>query len=1176
MKKELRTLIIEDSDDDTLLQVKHLEREGYKVDYLRVQTKDELEAALGKQEWDVVLSDFTMPHFSGTEALQLVRKKSKHLPFIFVSGTIGEDRAVEAMKNGANDYVLKDNLKRLAPSIERELRDTQLRIKSERAEKALLESETRLSLVFNNTSDMHVLMEVEPDEKLRMVAVNRSFFDSLKHLNIDPSQSNNIVGKYRDETLAALGFSKEDYDAEKRHFLRAIESGTPVQYEQSVPFGALTIHLNSTIVPVLDAEGRCTHVLYSARDITGQKKAEETRLLLTTALESAASGVTITDVKGNIVWVNKAFTGMTGYDLDEVIGQNPRILKSGKQDDLFYQRLWETIVAGNVWTGELINKKKDGSLYTDETTITPLKDVNGKITHFIAIKQDITERKRILEALELSERSLKEAQKVAHIGSWNLDRTTGVLNWSEELYHIYEVNPKEVTPSYEVVMDAVHPDDREWVARSYADSVKDKTSFDGVHRLLMRDGRVKYVHEQFSNFFDDTGKPLRSTGTLQDITERKLADDAMAASRELHKSMIASSPDAILLIDTQGHIIECNEVMLKLIGAERKGEIIGSDVFEFLGRNRAEHAKARQNIRDVLRDGIVKNIEYTFVNKDGGEFPVEVSAALIRDAAGMPKSFVAVLKDITERNRAIEKIREQAALLDESHDAISVMDLDTGMVFWNKGAEELFGWKTSEVLGKNQWELSVNGPPGGDSTERSANMKNLAFTDAAHQAAFTATLAEGTWKGEFRQKTRSGTEIEILSDWTLIRDAGGRPKSILFISTDISEHKALEAQYRRTQRMETLGTLASGIAHDLNNVLTPITLALEILQRKYADDEKTIRLLSTLESTVNRGTGVVRQILAFARGGEAQREHLDPATVIEDMKRIMEETFPKSIATTVKVEQGTGLITADKTQIHQVLMNLCINARDAMPKGGRLTISGRSAKIDESYMKMSRAAKPGDYVLIEVSDTGGGIKSENLDKLFEPFFTTKESGKGTGLGLSIVHGIVEAHGGFIEVESKLNKGTTFRVYLPSGIAQEVPINLELEVKPQLGQGELIIIADDEAAIREITKSTLEAYGYNVLDAGDGSEAVALFAQHSNEVALVLTDMVMPVMDGAATIRALRKMKPDLKIIAATGYTEEARYYELLDAVDAVLKKPYTAGTLMKSITQVLANVPQNG
>jgi hypothetical protein len=430
-------------------------------------------------------------------------------------------------------------------------------------------------------------------------------------------------------------------------------------------------------------------------------------------------------------------------------------------------------------------------------------------------------------------------------------------------------------------------------------------------------------------------------------------------------------------------------------------------------------------------------------------------------------------------------------------------------------------------------------------------------------------MAEGRWKGELQEKTRSGKEVYVFSNWTLIRDAAGSPKSILLISTDITEQKSLEAQYRRAQRMETLGTLASGIAHDLNNVLTPITLALEILQTKYGGDEKTMRLLSTLESTINRGTGVVKQILAFARGSEAKREHLDPATIIQDMKRIMEETFPKSITASANVEQGTGLILADKTRIHQMLMNLCVNACDAMPKGGSLSISVRSMKIDENYSKMSAPANPGDYVLIQVSDTGIGIKKEDMEKLFEPFFTTKESGKGTGLGLSIVKGIVEGYGGFIEVESELSKGTTFRVYLPAEKLQESPIRIELEVKPRLGHGELLIIADDEAAIREITKSTLEVYGYNVLDAADGSEAVALFAQHSNEVVLLLTDMVMPVMDGAATIRALRKLKPDLKIIASTGYTDDVRHDDLLKEVNAVLKKPYTAGTLMKSITQVL-------
>lgn len=582
--------------------------------------------------------------------------------------------------------------------------------------------------------------------------------------------------------------------------------------------------------------------------------------------------------------------------------------------------------------------------------------------------------------------------------------------------------------------------------------------------------------------------------------------------------------------------------------------------------------KITDSIEQVINSKKSEMLEFRIRRPDGALRDVESAIGVIVGVDGNVLRVVGVVRDITERRQAIEIIREQAALIDESHDAISVLDLATGLILWNKGAEELYGWKASEVMGKNQWQLPVEGSEGaewGGDEINDANFDRFAFIDDAYRNAFNVTLAEGKWKGELSQKTKSGKEIDVLSRWTLIKNSDGKPKSILFINTDLSDQKAMQAQFRRAQRMELLGTLTSGIAHDLNNVLTPIGLMIEGLQREHAGDEKTMRMLSTVESTLARGTGVVKQILAFARGSEARRTYLDTAVIVEEFRAIIEDTFPKSIKVDATVKKGTGLIIADKTQVQQVLINLSVNARDAMPKGGELSILAKDVEIDENYAKMSGAAIPGDYVLLQVSDTGTGIKKEDTDKLFEPFFTTKETGEGTGLGLSIVREIVESSGGFIEVDSELGKGATFRVYLPSSRLEEEPLPVEREIDPQVGDGNLVIVAEDEAAIREITKSTLEAYDYRVLSASDGSEAVALFALHLDDVAVVITDLAMPIMEGDATIHALRKLKPDVKIIVITGITDESQHQDILASVNAVLKKPYSARILIKTITQVL-------
>jgi hypothetical protein len=613
-----------------------------------------------------------------------------------------------------------------------------------------------------------------------------------------------------------------------------------------------------------------------------------------------------------------------------------------------------------------------------------------------------------------------------------------------------------------------------------------------------------------------------------------------------------------------------NRVELKLFGYERH-EMVGRPMWLFASDSEASEVRVKGKLAETIPVSV--NGERVYVRKDGTTFPAIIDESYIRDQSGKVAGIRTVVRDGTERKRIMKKIQEQAALLDKTHDAISVMNLKDGIVYWNRGAEELYGWKSSEVLGKNQWELSRKED---DTTEepvkdaRPIDLNGIHFIDQTHRIALTTTLAEGKWNGELQQKTRTGKGIVVMSDWALIKDKNGTPQSILFISTDITERKALEEQYRRAQRMDMLGALASGIAHDLNNVLSPIGLAIDMLQRNYGSDPKTARLLSTLETTVKRGTGVVKQILAFATGAESRRERLDPIKVLEDVRRIIDDAFPKNILRAVTVDKGTDLLIGDRTQIHQILMKLCINARDAMPGGGKLSLSARNVIVDEQYAGMSRGAKAGNYVLLEVMDTGVGIKKENMENLFDPFFTTKEADKGTGLGLAMVRGLVESHGGFIELSSEVHKGSTFRVYLPAAspgehVSQPVP-----ELKLRLGQGELILVADDELAIREITKMTLEAHGYGVLVASDGSEAVSLYAQHRHEVSLVVTDMLMPIMDGTATLSALRKINPEVKVIVVTGYVDTEDTTQLSGTVNAILRKPYSAAELMRAVNDVLS------
>ncbi|HLM23635.1 MAG TPA: ATP-binding protein, partial [Pyrinomonadaceae bacterium] len=430
-------------------------------------------------------------------------------------------------------------------------------------------------------------------------------------------------------------------------------------------------------------------------------------------------------------------------------------------------------------------------------------------------------------------------------------------------------------------------------------------------------------------------------------------------------------------------------------------------------------------------------------------------------------------------------------------------------------------------------------------------------------------LRDGEWQGEIRQTRRDGADIIVESRWTLVRDEKGQPNSILVINTDVTEKKQMESQFLRAQRMESIGTLAGGIAHDLNNVLSPILMAIDMLQLK-ATDEASRKWLDVLRTNAERGGNMVRQVLSFARGVEGERVALQPKHLIKEIVKILRETLPKSIEINFQIPKDLWIISADATQIHQVLMNLCVNARDAMPEGGSISIAAENVFVDENYARMHLEAKPGRFVMIGVSDTGPGMSVEIQSRIFEPFFTTKEMTKGTGLGLSTALTIVKSHGGFINVYSELHKGSQFTLYLPALDMPGAINSAALQTDLPLGNGELILVVDDEESIREIMRGTLETFGYTVLTASDGTEALALYADKKNEIAVVLTDMVMPFMDGPATIRALQRMNPKVRIIAASGLGAGQRAGEgALEGVSVFLNKPYTAEKLLKTLAQVL-------
>ena len=407
-------------------------------------------------------------------------------------------------------------------------------------------------------------------------------------------------------------------------------------------------------------------------------------------------------------------------------------------------------------------------------------------------------------------------------------------------------------------------------------------------------------------------------------------------------------------------------------------------------------------------------------------------------------------------------------------------------------------------------------------------------------------------------------------------DVEGEP-CVIYLSLDITERKQMEEKFLRAQRMESIGALAGGMAHDLNNILAPIMMSASMLHEKGVSTETRQQLIDGIEEAAQRGANIVSQVLTFARGVKGRHIVLDTEVLISQIVRIVKETFPKTIDFSLSIPETLWNVTGDSTQLHQVLLNLCVNARDAMPEGGSLHLSLENIEVDDAFASMAHGAKPGCYVRIRLADSGIGIPKQIVDRIFEPFFTTKEPGKGTGLGLSTAVGIVRSHGGFMKVESEPGKGAVFQVFLPAttdAVRQSGPAE-----KPSIsrGHGETILIVDDEPEILNVVETILKQNGWKVVRASDGLEGVAAFLNHSDKIRAVVSDMVMPNLDGLGLIRSIRKLAPDLPIMVSSGYSNEQSRDALSELrVSTYLKKPFSARQLIAEMVSLLYGDSANG
>lgn len=763
-------------------------------------------------------------------------------------------------------------------------------------------------------------------------------------------------------------------------------------------------------------------------------------------------------------------------------------------------------------------------------------DEGGSVVGVQGAFHDIQRQKEVEHSLRESEQRFDAMAQAMPIVLWTATPNGEIDYQNSAILEFAGVEPHQLYG--EGWLSVIHPDDRERAQQVWVHSITTGEPYEIEYRIRSSGGKYRWFLSRAVPTRDETGRITRWYGSSIDIQDqRTLREEARRMADRLTLTL-ESITDAFVTLDQEWRFTFLNSEAERLLqrGAEDLiGEVIW-DLFPSLVETTFHHgllhaASARETAEfRFLDEGLSRWV-------DVRAFPSQQGLAIY-------------FRDITHHVLKERRLQEQAELLERAQDAILVLDLDLRIEFWNRSAQRIYGWERHEILGEE--------------------LTSALRIDPEIIEQVVATLkSEGEWSGELEQVRKDGEPLFVEGRWSVVQDEDERPQRILAVNTDITDRKALLKQFLRAQRMESIGTLAGGIAHDLNNVLAPILLSVAML-RSRIDDPEIEEALTIIDTSTRRGAEMIKQVLSFARGYEPRDGTVALRRIVNDISRILRETFPKNLRFTVDCPETCWPIIGDATQIHQALMNLLVNARDAMGAGGELQLTTENVVIDKHYSAMSTGASPGPFVKISVIDTGCGIPERFLPQIFDPFFTTKGVGEGTGLGLSTVAAIVRSHGGFVNVYSETDRGTTFRVYLPALIStstDEVPSEDSSLI---MGNGELILVIDDENSVRDIVRQTLEGFGYRVILASDGAEGVAEFAQHSAEIAVVITDMLMPIMDGPSTVRALRRMDPKVKIIGASGLASNVAVARTSEAgLIKFLPKPYTAETLLKMLRELI-------
>jgi PAS domain S-box-containing protein len=864
--------------------------------------------------------------------------------------------------------------------------------------------------------------------------------------------------------------------------------------------------------------------------------------------DSALAGTFIAGPDGAVIAANDTFLRMTGRDHAEIFSGDLRmdLLADSPQAITALAALGEH---GRCAPFELDLRRSDGASVPVLVELRPAAAPAGAIAGMLLDMSARTEMERMLRE---SEDRLALALGSAKMGTWEWNRATGITTWSKNMYELFGL--EEGSGNSRTFLHGIHPDDLLPVQDTLRRTIADRKPFELEFRIVHPNGTVRWIQSKGRSYVDATGRVCRITGINLDVTERKRAVEELRASEARLAGILDIAEDAIISVDERQRIRMFNQGAERAFGY-RAAEVLGRPLtFLLPERTRATHAKlvrAFSDSGDVTRrmgerrEPFGRKTAIFGRRSDGTEFPAEASISKL--VTNREIIYTAIVRDVSQSEQANEALRrseqEYRRLFEQAHDAIIIFTPEDEIVLdVNERACELYGFTRKEFVGISLLSLTPEPARG-----RAMLAETMALKDDHHTF-------------ETRQRRKDGQEMMLEVNAATVEYKGRR--AILSINRDLTDRRQLEQQLLQSQKMEAIGRLAGGVAHDFNNILTAITGYADLALRNAGSDEVLIHDLIEVKRAADRAASFTRQLLAVSRQQVIQPKLLALTTHIAGSVEMLRRVIGEHIELRTNLAADAGAVLADAGQIDQVILNLVVNARDAMPDGGTITIETDEIRTDDGGTAHLTQLRPGRYHRLRVSDTGSGMEPRTISRCFEPFFTTKGSGKGTGLGLSTVYGIVKQCDGEIEVRSVVGRGTTFTIYLPVAEVPESVEEIRHEPRTMRRGTETILLAEDDPALRILCHQILANLGYAVLTAAEGEEALLVAEASGREIRMLVTDVVMPGMGGRQLAEEMKRRNPSIILLYMSGHTDDELFNRgILNEEMAFLQKPFTPDQL---------------